>query len=186
MITFFGNDRSEKFYSKWLDEHKDYDFVLSCQTMKKLPVGAVNVHYGVLPFYRGMNPIYQQMMHGDYAGVTVHWIDDGWDTGDIIATQYFPHFGMTANEVYDKCEQLGLELLTRNLNKISNKIEGKPQDEKFAHYYGKDDVNWEREKKIDGIFIDPRTVKRIFAVHFEGKQYPIINISGRDFELRAK
>ncbi len=47
--------------------------------------GAVNIHPSLLPKYRGLSPQHQAIMHGDTeTGVTVHMIEDGVDTGDIV------------------------------------------------------------------------------------------------------
>lgn len=47
--------------------------------------GAVNIHPSLLPKYRGLSPQHQAIMHGDReTGVTVHMIEDGVDTGDIV------------------------------------------------------------------------------------------------------
>ena len=43
------------------------------------------MHPSLLPKYRGGDPIFWQYRQGDLeAGVTVHWMDDGIDTGDIV------------------------------------------------------------------------------------------------------
>lgn len=47
--------------------------------------GAVNIHPSLLPKYRGLSPQHQAIIHGDReTGVTVHMIEDGVDTGDIV------------------------------------------------------------------------------------------------------
>ena len=183
-MTFYGNERSTIYYNDYLNACKDIDLVVSCQTRKKLPVGGVNIHYGVLPYYRGCNPIYHSMMGGSTAGITLHWIDDGWDTGNIIDVYEFPHCGMTANEVYDECEKQGLILLRRNLARILEGYAGEKQNEICARYYKQGIVEWDIAKRIHAYICDDEA-QRVFATHFEGKQYPIININGRDFELRA-
>jgi methionyl-tRNA formyltransferase len=53
--------------------------------------GAINVHPSLLPKYRGLSPQHQAILHGDNeSGVTVHYIDAGVDTGDIIVQKKFP------------------------------------------------------------------------------------------------
>lgn len=48
--------------------------------------GAVNVHGGLLPDYRGSNPIQWAIIDGrSEAGVTMHYMDSGFDTGDVIS-----------------------------------------------------------------------------------------------------
>lgn len=52
---------------------------------------AINIHPSLLPKYRGLSPQHQAIMHGDAeSGVTVHYIDSGVDTGEIIIQKKFP------------------------------------------------------------------------------------------------
>jgi methionyl-tRNA formyltransferase len=47
--------------------------------------GFINCHAGALPFYRGRNILNWALINGEsHFGVTVHYIDEGIDTGDII------------------------------------------------------------------------------------------------------
>lgn len=50
-------------------------------------LGTVNAHMGLLPFYRGMNVAEWACFHGDPVGCTVHVIDTGIDTGDIVCAR---------------------------------------------------------------------------------------------------
>ena len=49
--------------------------------------GTINAHYGLLPRYRGMNVTEWSIWHDDPIGVTVHVVDPGVDTGDILASE---------------------------------------------------------------------------------------------------
>jgi len=50
--------------------------------------GSINLHPSLLPNYRGMSPQHWPIFNGDKeTGVTVHFIDEGVDTGDIIIQQ---------------------------------------------------------------------------------------------------
>jgi methionyl-tRNA formyltransferase len=51
-------------------------------------LGAINIHVSMLPRYRGPAPLLWAIRNGDATGgVTVHWMDEGFDTGNIIAQQ---------------------------------------------------------------------------------------------------
>lgn len=52
--------------------------------------GAINVHDGMLPLQRGGGGTFIGMINGEACGTTVHLIDDGIDTGDIILQQEIP------------------------------------------------------------------------------------------------
>lgn len=54
-------------------------------------LGFINCHAGALPFYRGRNPLNWALINGEKEfGITVHYIDEGIDTGDIIEQKMLP------------------------------------------------------------------------------------------------
>lgn len=54
-------------------------------------LGSINIHKGILPYYRGMPPGFWELHEeASEVGVTIHWINKGLDTGDIIAEQRMP------------------------------------------------------------------------------------------------
>jgi methionyl-tRNA formyltransferase len=193
MITFLGNGKNNDVYGDVIWRHRgDRDVIVSCQYPYLIPpsivrcgIPVVNIHYGILPYYRGVAPIYHQMMNGSEAGVTLHWVDEKFDTGDIIDVYSFPHHGHTADEVYKECEKRGVWLLEQWIDKI---IDGTAPRNKQGDgtYYKGGIVDWNREKFIGSPFFDPEQIRRIFATHFNGKQYPEIEVAGRRFEMRAK
>ncbi len=62
-----------------------YDQILREQILSLPPRGTLNCHAGALPFYRGRNPLTWAIINGEAEfGVTVHWVDLGIDTGDIV------------------------------------------------------------------------------------------------------
>ncbi len=54
------------------------------------PLGSINCHAGKLPFYRGRNVLNWVLINDEKEfGITVHYIDEGIDTGDIIQQKTF-------------------------------------------------------------------------------------------------
>jgi len=54
-------------------------------------LGSINVHNALLPRYRGMLPSFWQLYCGEReAGITIHKIDKGIDTGDVIVQHSVP------------------------------------------------------------------------------------------------
>ncbi|HUU28951.1 MAG TPA: formyl transferase [archaeon] len=47
-------------------------------------IGFLNAHPGILPKYRGNNPVEWALLYGDPLGVTIHFMDKGIDTGDLV------------------------------------------------------------------------------------------------------
>ena len=53
-------------------------------------IATINAHYALLPAYRGMNVTEWSVLRGDPVGVTVHVVDRGVDTGDILVREEIP------------------------------------------------------------------------------------------------
>lgn len=62
-----------------------FNQILKRPILDAAPQGFINCHAGALPFYRGRNILNWALINGaDEFGVTVHYVDEGIDTGDII------------------------------------------------------------------------------------------------------
>ncbi len=64
-----------------------YRYILPAEFCEKFDGRAVNLHIGLLPWNRGAHPNVWSVLDGTPSGVTLHYIDAGIDTGDIIAQQ---------------------------------------------------------------------------------------------------
>lgn len=70
----------------------EYDFgvsvhhkhILRANDIAKFKHGVINIHPSYLPYGRGADPCIWSLEHGWPIGVTVHWIDEGVDTGNIL------------------------------------------------------------------------------------------------------
>jgi len=55
------------------------------------PRGCLNIHASLLPRHRGASPINAAILAGDHeTGLTIMWMDEGLDTGDILLTETTP------------------------------------------------------------------------------------------------
>lgn len=61
-----------------------FDYILSQECIDLFPEGIINSHPSFLPYNRGQYPNVWSIIDGSPAGVTLHYIDKGIDTGDII------------------------------------------------------------------------------------------------------
>ncbi len=68
-----------------------FDQILKRPIVSTPPLGFVNLHAGMLPFYRGRNVVNWALINGETEiGLTAHFVDQGIDTGDIIAQVSMP------------------------------------------------------------------------------------------------
>lgn len=81
------------------------------------PRGCINVHFSLLPKYRGAAPIQWAIARGEsVTGVTVMFMNERMDAGDIIARQVEPiHDNDTAGSLHDRLAVAGASLLVRSL-----------------------------------------------------------------------
>jgi phosphoribosylglycinamide formyltransferase-1 len=62
-----------------------YMQLLDPEFLQEFPQAVINVHPALLPAFPGPHPIEDQIAYGvKVSGVTVHFVDDGVDTGSII------------------------------------------------------------------------------------------------------
>jgi phosphoribosylglycinamide formyltransferase-1 len=82
----------------WLEEHgvelvvlAGYMHLLTEPFLRRFPERIVNVHPSLLPAFPGAHAIRDAMAAGaDPTGVTVHYVDEGLDTGPVLAQQPVP------------------------------------------------------------------------------------------------
>jgi len=86
------------------------------------PMGTINCHAGKLPFYRGRNILNWALINDEKEfGITVHYVDEGIDTGDIIMQEVFPisdndNYKTLLEQAYTGCA----DLLYRGIKSIQN------------------------------------------------------------------
>ena len=91
-----------------------FAYVLRRDFLDMFPAGCVNLHPSYLPYNRGAYPNVWSIVEGTPAGATLHYIDEGLDTGDIIARQEVAVQPWdTGKSLYHKLERVALELFTR-------------------------------------------------------------------------
>ena len=76
-------------------------------------LGVLNVHASLLPRWRGASPVQAALLAGDaITGVTIMKLDEGLDTGPLIAKREVPILpGETAGELETRLAEIGGQLL---------------------------------------------------------------------------
>ncbi|MCP4471552.1 MAG: hypothetical protein GY815_12875 [Gammaproteobacteria bacterium] len=128
--------------------------ILKSEIIQVPRFGVLNIHPGWLPSYRGAMAYFWVLHNGsDRGGVTVHWIDEGIDTGEILERRSFPiPDSATQETVLMLTAVIGTRLLRRVIRRLQNGQSARnesmklgatdedyyhpmPGDEEFASYF---------------------------------------------------
>ena len=94
---FFDKTPKEPLFIESIRELKP-DLAVVCSFNNRLPkdlidipeFGFINCHPSLLPEYRGGNPYFHMLINNEKTtGITIHYMDENFDTGDIIIQQAF-------------------------------------------------------------------------------------------------
>lgn len=142
--------KPEKLDSTFIEEFKKYNIDLSIviaygkilkEELIKIPkLGTINIHYSLLPKYRGASPVEEALLRGDeVTGVSIQQMEFKLDSGPIIADQEVSiEKDEVKTDLLKKLTKIGGELLRDKLEDIFNKnINLKIQDESNASYCSK-------------------------------------------------
>ena len=123
------NINSEEYLNRISKYHSDifvsmsFDQIFKPRTINIPVLKTINCHAGKLPYYRGRNILNWALINDEKEfGITVHYVDEGIDTGDIILQDIYPitdadDYGTLLNRAYDGCA----DILYRAIKKIQDK-----------------------------------------------------------------
>lgn len=117
-----------------------FPLILPIRILRLPSLGAINIHGSYLPTYRGPQPVEWQIINGESrCGVTIHRMDRGIDTGEILTQDYVSISETdTLRTVTMKLCRTGGRLLDELVPQIANRsARGIKQDSTTATYYGK-------------------------------------------------
>lgn len=127
--------------------------------LQQLPLGMVNVHFSLLPKYRGASPVQSALLAGDKtSGITWQKMVPKLDAGPIIAQQEYPIPATSTTEDLfreygEKTAELSGDVLWSYAQGV---ITPQPQREEKASFCGK------FEKSDGALFPEKQTSEEIF------------------------
>lgn len=150
--------------------------------------GCINLHVSLLPKYRGAAPMQRAIMCGEReTGVTVMYMAEGLDTGDIITQVSFP-IGPTDDfeDIHDRSAEIGGRLLVDTIPEIyAGRAARIPQDDSLACYAAKIEkadcrIDFTKSATLlDPIIRGVTPIPGAFAYH-GGKMLKIFNATPTD------
>lgn len=131
-----------------------YGRILPDEFLRAPRRGCINVHFSLLPLYRGAAPANWAIVNGEIeTGVTTMFIEPTLDTGPILLQRKTPIGDKeTAPELMERLAEIGAELLGETLARLDN-LTPRPQrdaDATFAPILEKEDglIDWARSAYV--------------------------------------
>lgn len=136
-----------------------YSMILCQELLNIPPLGAINIHGGLLPHYRGANVLNWVIIEGaPETGVTAHYMTPSIDDGDIIFQEKIPISSEdTACTLKSRLDALGIGMVD-NINSMlcsGRELPRRAQNEELAKYY-------KRRRPEDGLIDWDRSEQEIY------------------------
>ena len=137
-----------------------------------------NLHFSLLPKYRGCHTNFYQIYNGEkYSGVTLHKINNGIDTGDIIDKKKFKiKINDTAYDNYFNLMKTSSILFKKNIfNILNSNYKFKKQNLSKGSYFSRDSINYKKILKINMKKPSLKMHNKIRSLIFPPYQIPVVN-----------
>jgi methionyl-tRNA formyltransferase len=144
--------------------------------------GCLNVHPSLLPQYRGPCPLFWMLRHGDrHCGVTIHFMDEHFDTGDIAAqAEVELPDGVSGEEADTLLSEYGGECLVEVLTALDRgTLTRRPQPEGGSYFPAPQDQDF----VIDPAWSARHAFNFMHGTNEWGQLYPI-ELAGQRFHLK--
>lgn len=155
---------------------REPDVVVACGFAHVVPpgvlavpeAGCINVHPGLLPETRGYNPNVWSIVEDLPAGATIHYMDEGIDTGDVIARREVERrFDDTGKDLYRRIERACYECFTQTWPAIeAGEVAATGQDDAAARSHTQADFERLCELDPDATYTVRELLDRLRALTF--------------------
>lgn len=111
-----------------------YGALLKPSALAALPLGWINLHFSLLPSWRGAAPVQHNLIAGGPTGVTVFQLDEGVDTGSVWAVKPIDCAADdTSGEVLEQFARLGAPVVVDAIAQIAAGKHPTPQEGPSTH-----------------------------------------------------
>lgn len=148
------------------------------------PYDSINVHFSILPKYRGASPVQWAILNGEEkTGITIFELNEKMDEGNILAQKEVNILpGERSDELEFRLSSIGAELLIDTISRIKQ-IRHTKQDHSQASYaplIKKEDgrIDWERDAHFIGRQVQAFTPWPSVFTKFKDKRIKIIKGKG--------
>lgn len=176
-------------------ESVEPDYVISCgyrhivpESILSVPSeGCLNLHAAYLPYNRGANPNVWSIVDETPAGITLHYMDSGIDTGPIVARwEVETDFADTGRDLYRRLEDAQVELFRETWPAVEDgTASAGPQDSNTGTYHETADFRDLCKIDPDAKTTPKALLNRLRALTFPPHENAIIEVDGRQYHVEV-
>jgi len=164
-----------------------FGYKLSSKVLTIPSKGCINLHPSYLPFNRGVYPNVWAIIDGTPAGVTLHYMDEGFDTGDIIAQRKVSlYFYDTGESLYHRLEQESLKLFKEVWPGIKHGTLKRLKQALQGTYHSKKDVEIIDHIDLDKSYEARELINILRARTFYPYDGAFVEVEGKKIFLRLE
>lgn len=163
-----------------------FGHILRPEFLNIFPQGVLNLHPSYLPYNRGQYPNVWSIVEGTPAGATLHYVDPGVDTGDIVAQKQVTVEPVDTGEtLYRKLERAAVALFTETWPTIkAGTVPRRPQPGSGGTSHRTADVADIDEISLDRSYRAGDLINILRARTFPPYAGAYFNVDGRRVYLR--
>lgn len=150
--------------------------------------GFINFHPSLLPYNRGKNYNFWAIVENAPFGVTLHFVDSGVDTGDIVAQRLIPYdWTDNGGSLYLKAQKEIMKLFYETYPKIrSLNISRQPQQKSEGSYHNSSELEPASRIDLDKEYVARDLLNRLRARTFEGHPACWFEHENERYEVRVQ
>lgn len=166
-----------------------FPWKLSIEVLGQPPKGCVNFHPGILPQYRGADPIFWQLRNREAEiGLSVHRMTEAVDEGPLLLTRTIPAMpGETYGTLHKRLGLLTADCILQTLQQIENEVSGQAQPMHESRYFKKPiknqvTINWQTQgaEEIEALVNAGNPKYNGAFTHLRGMEMTLLEVSVAD------
>lgn len=150
--------------------------------------GFINTHPSLLPYNRGKHYNFWALVDQSPFGVTLHRVDSGVDTGDIVAQQEIPYdWCDNGGTLYEKSQAAMVSLFCQTYPTLrTGHFHSKPQSTDFGSFHHSSEIDRASKIDLDGTYRARELLNLLRARTFEGHPGCWFEEAGKRYEISIK
>lgn len=164
-----------------------FGYKLKRELFSLFPKGCFNLHPALLPYGRGADPNAWVLLDGEPAGTTLHWIDEGIDTGDIVGQrQVIVEPTDTGDTLYRRLEDESLVLLNQLWPSIAAGTAARTPQSGAGSTHRRADLRARERIDLDARYTGRELIDRLRALTFPPHPSAYFESGGRRIRVRVE